>query len=120
VFGIGFGEFLIIALVILFAVGPGKMPTFMKAVGKGVREFRRATRELRSASGIDELMRDEDLRELRELREVRKGLAEPARTAPPAPLDDDERASEAPPEGTDVTWARERARADDEPKTGAS
>ena len=32
-FGIGFGEFLIIALVILFAVGPGKMPTFMKAVG---------------------------------------------------------------------------------------
>jgi Tat protein translocase TatB subunit len=61
-FGIGFGEMLMIAVVLLIAVGPKKMPTFMKAVGKGLREFRRATRELRNASGIDELMRDEQLR----------------------------------------------------------
>ena len=61
-FGIGFGEMLMIAVVLLIAVGPKKMPTFMKAVGKGLREFRRATRELKNAAGIDELMRDDTLR----------------------------------------------------------
>ncbi len=51
-FGIGFGELVIILLVLLIAVGPDRMPTFMKAVGKGLREFRRASESFgaRSAS----------------------------------------------------------------------
>ncbi|MBC7174278.1 MAG: twin-arginine translocase TatA/TatE family subunit, partial [Polyangiaceae bacterium] len=62
-FGIGGGEMIVILLLLLLAVGPDRMPTFMKAVGKGMREFRRTTRELRSTVGIDELLRDEDLRD---------------------------------------------------------
>ncbi len=102
-FGIGFGELVIILIVVLIAVGPDKMPTFMKAVGKGLREFRRATRELRSSVGIDELLRDEDLRELR--RPI--DLNAPARpvTRPRKPdyeLTDADLEKEFPSEGADI------------------
>ncbi|MEM9190450.1 MAG: twin-arginine translocase TatA/TatE family subunit [Myxococcota bacterium] len=66
-FGIGTGEFIIIALVLLFAVGPDKMPVFFKTVGKGLRMFRKTTRELKNSIGLDELMRDDDLRQLSSL-----------------------------------------------------
>ena len=61
-FGIGAGEFLIIAVFLLLAVGPEKMPVLFKTVGKSLRMARRATRELRETIGIDELMRDDDFR----------------------------------------------------------
>ena len=61
-FGIGFGEMLIIAVVLLIAVGPKQLPALMKTVGKGIRDVRRAAEDLRRSTGIDELLRDEDLR----------------------------------------------------------
>ena len=108
-FGIGFEEFFLIAIVLLLAVGPDKMPTFLKAVGKGVREFRRATRELKSSVGLDELMKDEDLRQLRDLR---KPLAD-AMNAPPKrvsqgprhALTEEDHQRELPPEGVDLAHA---------------
>lgn len=102
-FGIGFGELVIILVVLLIAVGPDKMPTFMKAVGKGLREFRRATRELRSSVGIDELLRDEDLRDLRrpiDLNSPARRSAKPTR--PAYELTDDDLEKEFPSEGTDL------------------
>jgi len=60
-FGIGFGEFVVIGILLLIAVGPRRMPVMMKSVGRGMREFRKATRELRAQVGLDELMNDEDL-----------------------------------------------------------
>ncbi len=62
-FGIGGGELVVILVVVLFAVGPDRMPTLLKAVGKGIREMRRAARELQSTVGIDDLMGDEDFRD---------------------------------------------------------
>jgi len=104
-FGIGFGEFVLLAVVLLIAVGPDKMPTFMKAVGKGVREFRRATRELRNSVGIDELMRDEDLQELR--RPLSSSSRSPAqRTRPAYELTDDDLEAEFPADGTDLVHLR--------------
>jgi len=61
-FGIGFGEMLIIGVVLLLAVGPRQLPALMKTVGKGIRDVRRAAEDLRRSTGIDELLRDEDLR----------------------------------------------------------
>lgn len=61
-FGIGFGEMLIIGVVLLIAVGPRQLPALMKTVGKTIREVRRAADDLRRSTGIDELLRDEDLR----------------------------------------------------------
>jgi Tat protein translocase TatB subunit len=60
-FGIGFGEMLIIAVVLLLAVGPRQLPALMKSVGKGMRELRRASDDLRRSTGIDELFDDDAL-----------------------------------------------------------
>lgn len=60
-FGIGFGELLVIGALLLIAVGPRRMPTMMKSVGRALREFRRATRELRAQTGIDELLAEDDV-----------------------------------------------------------
>ncbi|MEQ8161822.1 MAG: twin-arginine translocase TatA/TatE family subunit, partial [Smithellaceae bacterium] len=42
-FGIGFQELLIIAVVALLIVGPKKLPDLAKTLGKGFHEFRKAT-----------------------------------------------------------------------------
>lgn len=104
-FGIGAGEMVIVAIVLLIAVGPGKMPGFMKAVGKGMREFRRASRELRKQSGIDELMR-EDALGVRELqREIQRTARAPAPRREQKLTSEDIR-REQPPEGVDIEHAR--------------
>ncbi|MCA9541301.1 MAG: twin-arginine translocase TatA/TatE family subunit, partial [Myxococcales bacterium] len=48
-FGIGFSEVLIILVVLLLVVGPGKLPDIARTLGKGVRAARRAGQELRDA-----------------------------------------------------------------------
>jgi sec-independent protein translocase protein TatB len=67
-FGIGFGEMVVIAVLILIAVGPDKLPTMVKTVARTYRQFRRAAQEIRSSTGIDDLLRDEELKELAALR----------------------------------------------------
>lgn len=57
-FGIGIGEFVLIAIVLLIVVGPQKLPEVMKTVAKGVRQVRNAADELRDTIGIDELLRE--------------------------------------------------------------
>jgi len=42
-FGIGWQELLIIAIVALLIVGPNKLPDLAKSLGKGFREFKKAT-----------------------------------------------------------------------------
>lgn len=102
-FGIGSGELVIIAIVMLLAVGPNRMPTLIKAVGKGIREFRRASTELRKQSGIDDLLRDDDLAGIRKLQQdVMK--------EPPPALSTEDRLRERPTEGVDLVDARDRAK----------
>lgn len=105
-FGIGFSEIVIILVVLLIAVGPEKMPTFMKAVGRGMREFRRATRELRSSVGIDELLRDEDLRDLRRPIDLNRAPKKPEPRRPDYDLTDEDAQLEFPSEGTDVAFMK--------------
>lgn len=64
-FGIGLPELFLIGLVALMVVGPGDLPKTLRAIGRAVREFQRATRELRQEAGFDEVM-DEVTRPLRE------------------------------------------------------
>lgn len=47
-FGLGFGEMLIVGLVALIAIGPKRMPGVAKAVGRGIREFRAAMDDMKS------------------------------------------------------------------------
>ncbi len=59
-FGIGPTELAFFLVIVLLAVGPEKLPTFMRTVGKGVRQVRNASREFKEAIGLEELMREGD------------------------------------------------------------
>ena len=43
---LGAPEILVIALVVLVLFGAKKIPDFMQGLGKGVREFRKAARDI--------------------------------------------------------------------------
>ena len=43
---LGFGELLIIFVVILFIVGPDKIPSFAKKIGEGLKAFKSATSDV--------------------------------------------------------------------------
>lgn len=47
-FGMGPGELILILIVALIVFGPGKLPEIGSALGKGIREFKSATREMTS------------------------------------------------------------------------
>ena len=59
-FGIGPTEMIFFLVILLLVVGPERLPTFMRTVGKGVRQVRNASREFKEAIGLDELMREGD------------------------------------------------------------
>ncbi|MDW8058979.1 MAG: twin-arginine translocase TatA/TatE family subunit [Thermomicrobium sp.] len=47
-FGMGIPEILVIMMLALILFGPGKLPEIAQGIGRAVREFRAATRELTS------------------------------------------------------------------------
>jgi TatA/E family protein of Tat protein translocase len=53
---LGFSEILVIFIVALLVFGPKKLPELGKSLGKGIREFRKATDELKSS--WDEQVKD--------------------------------------------------------------
>ncbi len=46
-FGLSFGEILIIAVLALLLLGPERLPEAAKTLGKGLREIRKATEDLK-------------------------------------------------------------------------
>ena len=46
---LGFSEILVIFVIALLVFGPKKLPDLGKSLGKGIREFRKATDELKSS-----------------------------------------------------------------------
>ncbi|WP_437291708.1 Sec-independent protein translocase protein TatB [Sorangium sp. So ce406] len=68
-FGFSFGEIVVLIIVGLVVIGPRRLPAMMRTAGSWVSKLRRMTTELRTQSGIDDLIRQEGLeREIRELR----------------------------------------------------
>jgi len=63
-FNLGFGEILIICAVLIIVVGPDRLPTLMKTVGKTLRTVRQASQEIKATVGLDELMREDITRPL--------------------------------------------------------
>ena len=61
-FGLGAGELLIIAVVVLLALGPDKLPAAAKKIGAGIRDLKKQTRNLQNTleqdTEIGEAMRD--------------------------------------------------------------
>ena len=46
-FGLGFGEIVVILVLALVLLGPQKLPEVAKQLGKGLRDFKRATDDLK-------------------------------------------------------------------------
>lgn len=53
-FGLGFGELILIFLIALIFIGPKKLPELAKGLGKGIREFQNA------AKGFSDQLQNED------------------------------------------------------------
>ena len=47
-FGLGFGEIVLVLVVALLVLGPEKLPKLAKQLGRGMREFRRAASEFQA------------------------------------------------------------------------
>ena len=43
---LGLGEMLLIGIAVLIFFGPSKLPELGKALGKGIQEFKKASREI--------------------------------------------------------------------------
>jgi sec-independent protein translocase protein TatA len=50
---IGPGELIIILVIALIVLGPGKLPDVAQSLGKSVREFRRAASDLQDATKLE-------------------------------------------------------------------
>ncbi len=58
-FGLGTGEIILILLIILIFFGAKKIPELAQGLGKGLREFRKATKDIQ-----DEVERPDDHRKI--------------------------------------------------------
>lgn len=73
-FGLGMGELLVIMAIALIFLGPKRLPDVATSLGKAIRSFRKATRDL-----TDQLEIDDDVK--KPLRELQSAL----RDEPPPP-----------------------------------
>lgn len=89
VFGLSFGEFVVIAIVALVVVGPKNLPTLLRSVAQWLARVRRMASDIRAESGIDEALELESLRaeirRLRNLTSVESLIEEPETAAKPRP-----------------------------------
>lgn len=58
-FGLSFGEILIVLVVALLVLGPERLPKVAKTIGKGMREFRRTTGDFRDVLEGELLLEDD-------------------------------------------------------------
>jgi sec-independent protein translocase protein TatB len=71
VFGLSFGEFLVLLLVAVVVLGPKDLPRYLRKAGQFAGRLRRLAFDMREKSGIDEVLRtegiDQDIAEIRRL-----------------------------------------------------
>ena len=53
-FGLGVTELIIILVIVLIIFGAGKLPKIAKAIGEGIKEFKKATKEKESKEEKEE------------------------------------------------------------------
>jgi sec-independent protein translocase protein TatB len=76
-FGLGMGELMVILVIALLFLGPRKLPEVATSLGKAIRSFRKATRELSDQLDVD----DEVRKPLRELQAALRDEPPPAQLA---------------------------------------
>jgi sec-independent protein translocase protein TatB len=101
VFGLSFGELCVLVIVAIVVIGPKDMPKVLRKAGQLAGKLRRMATDVRTQSGIDEVLRAEGLNG--DIAEIRR-LAQADFLSPVArPSDSVKRAPDA-----DVVIVRER------------
>ncbi|MBU4464033.1 MAG: Sec-independent protein translocase protein TatB [Proteobacteria bacterium] len=57
-FGIGMPEMILILAIALIVLGPKKLPDLAKSLGRAMREFKKATSELKESIDVDNELTD--------------------------------------------------------------
>jgi sec-independent protein translocase protein TatB len=74
VFGLSFGEFVVLVLVAVVVLGPKEMPRYLRKAGQFAGRLRRMAYDMREKSGIDEVLRTEGIdRDIAEIRRLARG-----------------------------------------------
>ena len=115
-FGMGMPEILLILAIALIVIGPKKLPDLAKSMGRAMREFKKATSELKESMEIDTELGDvkkafndmgQDLKDAADITgSYKPSSSEKAASEKPEP--------EKPPAGPE-TPAAERPTAEDPP-----
>jgi len=61
---IGIWELILILVIVLIIFGAGKLPKIAKAIGEGIREFKKATKEKESEEKTKEEKKEESSKEI--------------------------------------------------------
>lgn len=76
-FGLSFGELVVLLLVAVVVLGPKEMPRYLRKAGQLAGQLRRMANDMRTKSGIDEVLRAEgigaDIAEIRRLATYARG-----------------------------------------------
>jgi sec-independent protein translocase protein TatB len=74
VFGLSFGEFVVLVLVAVVVLGPKEVPKYLRKAGIFAGRLRRMAYDMRTKSGIDEVLRTEGIdRDIAEIRRLARG-----------------------------------------------
>ena len=98
-FGMGMPEILLILAIALIVIGPKKLPDLAKSMGRAMREFKKATSELKESMEIDTELGDvkkafnemgEDIKDATDITGSYKPSSseKPATEKPPVPPED--------------------------------
>lgn len=69
---LGGGEILLILVFVVIFFGPKKIPEIAQGLGKGIREFRKATREIQEAveKEVNQVKEVGDIKEIHEAKQI--------------------------------------------------
>lgn len=72
---LGGGEILLILVFVVIFFGPKKIPEIAQGLGKGIREFKKATRDIQDAveKEVSQVQETGPIKELREIKEIAQG-----------------------------------------------
>jgi sec-independent protein translocase protein TatB len=74
VFGLSFGELVVLLIVAMIVIGPKDLPKVLRKLGYWSAKLRRFAFDVRAQSGIDEAIRSEGLdRDINEIRKLARG-----------------------------------------------
>jgi sec-independent protein translocase protein TatB len=74
VFGLSFGELVVLLIVAVVVLGPKELPRYLRMAGQFAGRIRRMASERREKSGIDEVLRTEGIgSDLAEIRRLARG-----------------------------------------------